>query len=284
MFWGQTLSSELSKQQLSLGEPAEFKINITNITGLDVVAAPRKELLPFHFEVLSDSIQKTPNLYSRKIKFQIFEEGKFKIPALDIKVGDQVLRTIPYEIEVRNSAQKGDKINDILNNKQVDLGIAEYWDLYKFYVIAALAVIGIIALIIMWLKWGRVKKDSPKFESNITLKELDQLKAKKYIEKNDFRSFYVELIDITRNFLSNQYQFPAKELLTEDLLAYMKSQNKISEANEKILAPIFERGDLAKFAKIIPTTQEMETDFNNLRNFVKVSYKDIEFENLRKHV
>ncbi len=63
-------------------------------------------MLPFHFEVLSDSIQRTPNLYTRTIRFQIFEEGKFKIPAMEIKAGDKILKTIPYEVEVINTAKK----------------------------------------------------------------------------------------------------------------------------------------------------------------------------------
>ena len=282
--FGQTLSSQLSKSTLILGEEGEFKINISNITGLEVQAAPKNELLPFHFEVLSDSIQKTPNLYTRTVKFQIFQEGKFKIPPIEIKAGDKVVKTIPYEVEVINTAKKGEEINDIMNNKSVKLDIQDYWDLYKFYILVGLAVIASIILIIMVLKWGRAKKSSPVVRTNQTLKELENLKNKKYIENNDFRSFYVELIDISRNFLSKQYGFPAKELLTDDLLEYMKGKNNISEENEKVLATVFERGDLAKFAKVIPTQEEMEGDFNNIKEFVKRSYKDIEFENLRKHV
>ncbi|HAY3551808.1 BatD family protein [Elizabethkingia meningoseptica] len=282
--FGQTLSSQLSDNTLALGEEGVFKINISNITGLEVQAAPKNEMLPFHFEVLSDSIQRTPNLYTRTIRFQVFEEGKFKIPAMEIKAGDKILKTIPYEVEVINTAKKGDQINDIMNNKNVELGLQDYWSLYKFYIWGALVVIAIIVLIWMLVKWGRGKKSSPVVRTNQTLQELEKLRDKKYIENNDFRSFYVELIDITRNFLSRQYGFPAKELLTEDLLDYMKGQNKISEANEHILAEVFERGDLAKFAKVIPSNIEMEEDFNNIKEFVKRSYKDIEFENLRKHV
>ncbi|MDE5449861.1 hypothetical protein KRE38_12605, partial [Elizabethkingia meningoseptica] len=68
--FGQTLSSQLSDNTLALGEEGVFKINISNITGLEVQAAPKNEMLPFHFEVLSDSIQRTPNLYTRTIRFQ----------------------------------------------------------------------------------------------------------------------------------------------------------------------------------------------------------------------
>jgi hypothetical protein len=54
----------LSDNTLVLGEQGEFKINVSNVTGLDVQAAPKNEILPFHFEILSDSIQRTPNLYA----------------------------------------------------------------------------------------------------------------------------------------------------------------------------------------------------------------------------
>ena len=96
--------------------------------------------------------------------------------------------------------------------------------------------------------------------------------------------FYVELIDITRSFLAKQYQIPAEVLLTDDLVDLMKKNNSISKENEETIEEIFLRGDLAKFAKTIPTQELMENDFNRILNFVKHSYQDIEVEKLRENV
>ena len=93
--FSQTLGSKLDKKTLALGEAGVFRVNISNLQGKDVVSAPKNELLPFHFEEIKDSISKQPDNYERVIEFAVFEEGKFKIPALDFKIGGELFHTIP---------------------------------------------------------------------------------------------------------------------------------------------------------------------------------------------
>lgn len=282
--FSQILSSNLEKKTLALGEVNHLVIKIDNIKSQGVMAAPENELLPFHFEEIKDSIGISANTYKRTIEFAVYEEGTFTIPVLEFKVGERILKTIPYEIEVINTAKKEDQINDIMSNKEVKLEVADYWELYKWYVLAALALIALIIAIVIFVKYGRRSKDSPVVATNQTLKELDSLKKKKYIEQGNYRSFYVELIDITRKFITKQYRIPADVLLTDDLVVLMKENNTISQDNEKIVEDVFLRGDLVKFAKTFPDKELMEKDFAEIRNFVKRSSKDLEFENLRKDV
>ena len=282
--FAQLLSSKLEKTTLALGEVNHFVIKIDNLKSSAVVTAPKDELLPFHFEEISDSISINANTYERKIEFAVYEEGVYKIPELEFKVGEKVLKTIPYEIEVINTALKEDQINDIMKNKEVDLEAIDYWQLYKWYVLAAIAFICLIFVIVMFVKYGRRRKSSPVVATNQTLKELDSLKKKKYIEEGNYRSFYVELIDISRKFITKQYRIPADILLTDDLIVLMKENNTISQDNEKIVEDVFLRGDLVKFAKTFPDKEVMEKDFAEIRAFVQRSSKDIEFENLRKNV
>ncbi|MFC7346198.1 BatD family protein [Chryseobacterium zhengzhouense] len=282
--FSQLLSSNLEKKTLALGETDQLVIKIQNLRSRAVVTAPKNELLPFHFEEIKDSIGIDANTYERRIEFAVYEEGTFKIPELEFKVGEKLLKTIPYEIEVINTATKDDKINDIMNNKEVDLEATDYWELYKWYIFAALAVIALFFAVIMFVKYGKKKKSSPVVTTNQTLKELDLLKKKKYIEEGNYRSFYVELIDISRKFITKQYRIPADVLLTDDLIALMKQNNTISQDNEKIVEDVFLRGDLVKFAKTFPDKDLMEKDFAEIRDFVKRSSDDLEFENLRKDV
>ncbi|MET3036219.1 BatD family protein [Chryseobacterium sp. NRRL B-14859] len=282
--FSQILSSNIEKKTIALGEVNHLVIKIDNLHEQQVISAPKNELLPFHFEEIKDSIGQNANTYERKIEFAVFEEGKFTIPELEFKVDGKILKTIPYEIDVINTAQKADQINDIMKNKEVKLDAKDYWELYKFYILAAIAAIALIIAIIMLVKWGRKSKSSPVVATNQTLKELDSLKKKKYIEEGNYRSFYVELIDISRKFITRQYHLPADVLLTDDLIEVMKQNNTISLDNEKVVEEVFLRGDLVKFAKTFPDQQTMEKDFADIREFVKKSSKDLEFENLRKDV
>ncbi|AZI34208.1 BatD family protein [Kaistella carnis] len=282
--FSQTLSSKLDKETLALGEVGILRIQISNLQSKDVQSAPKNELLPFHFEEVKDSTSKKADTYDRIIEFAIFEEGNFTIPELEFKVNGRILKTIPYQIEVINTAQKGDQINDIMKNKEVNLDVQDYWQLYKWYILGALIVLALIFVIYQLIKYGKRRKDSPVVMTNQTLRELDQLKKKKYIETGNYRSFYVELIDISRNFITKQYKIPADVLLTDDLIDVMKMNNSISPENEKIIEEIFLRGDLVKFAKIFPDQENMQNDFDQLKTFVKRSSKDLEVEQLRTGV
>lgn len=284
LVFSQTLGSKLEKRTLALGEVAVFRVTVSDLQGKDVVSAPQNELLPFHFEEVKDSISKQPDVYERVIEFAVFEEGKFTIPALDFMIGGRLYHTVPYEVEVINTAQKGDQISDIMKNKEVKLGVQDYWELYKWYILGALVLLALIFIIYMIVRYMRRRKNSPVVMTNQTLRELDNLKKKKYIEKGDFRSFYVELIDITRNFITKQYKIPADVLLTDDLIDVMKMNNAISPENEKIVEEVFLRGDLVKFAKTFPGPDTMQKDFSDMRGFVKRSSKDLEVEQLRSGV
>ncbi len=285
-FWGisQTLGSKLDKKTLALGEAGVFRVNISNLQGKEVVSAPKNELLPFHFEEIKDSISKQPDNYERVIEFAVFEEGKFTIPALDFKIGGELFRTIPYEVEVINTAQKGDKINDIMKNKEVKLLVQDYWQMYKWYILGLLILIALIFIIYQIIKYGRKQKNSPQVMTNQTLKDLENLRKKKYIEEGNYRSFYVELLDISRNFMTKQYKIPADVLLTDDLIDVMKQNNAISPESEKMMEEIFLRGDLVKFAKTFPDQETMTKDFEEMKSFVKRSTKDLEADQLRTGV
>ena len=282
--FSQTLGSKIDKNTLALGEVGVFRVTISNLQGKDVATAPQNELLPFHFEEIKDSISKQSDLYERIIEFQVFEEGKFTIPALDFKIGGKVFHTIPYEIDVVNTAQKGDQINDIMKNKEVKLEVEDYWQLYKWYILGVLILFALIFIIYQLVKYAKRRKASPIVTTNQTLKDLENLKKKKFIENGDYRSFYVELIDISRKFITKQYKIPADVLLTDDLIDVMKLNNTISPENEKIVENIFLRGDLVKFAKTFPDKAMMEKDYEEIKNFVKRSSKDLEAEQLRTGV
>ena len=281
--FAQTLSSNLSKEKIALGEKATLRISINNLRGKDVISKPKNELLPFHFEETKDDITKTFDNYSRTIEFQIFDEGNYTIPPLEFSINGEVLKTIPYEITVYNPVNADEQISDIMNNKQVELGWKDYWEMYKWYVLGAFIVIALLFVFLGMFKngvFGKNNKEKPSIHK--TLLDLKNLEKKKYAENGNFRMFYVELIDITRDFLTKQYRIPADVLLTDDLIDLMKKTNRISTENEKVVEEIFLRGDLVKFAKTFPTKELMQKDFGEIYDFVERSTVDIEAEHLRE--
>lgn len=281
--FSQTLSSNLSKAKIALGEKAVFRVSVNNLQGRDVISMPKNELLPFHFEETKDDITKTFDNYSRTIEFQVFEEGQFTIPSLEFSINGEVLKTIPYKVTVYNPVNADDQLNDIMNNKEVELGWKDYWETFKWHFMGALVVMALLFVFLGMFKNGVFRRNNKEeFPIHKTLLELKNLEKKRYAENGNYRLFYVELIDITRAFLTQQYHIPADVLLTDDLIDLMKHTNKISSENEKVVEEIFLRGDLVKFAKTFPTKELMEKDFREIYEFVERSTVDIEAEHLRE--
>ena len=266
--FAQQLSTSLNKQKIELGETAVFKVKIENLNQKNVISAPKNGLLPFSFEEMKDSISENPNSYERIIEFTIYEEGKHSIPALEFKIGEEIHRTTPYEIEVTNPTQQGEEINDIMPNEEVELSLSDYWEMYKNYFFGGLVILGILGFVFLFILNRKVKNLRVENPALKTLKKLEQLKNKKLIEKNEYRLFYVELIEICRGYLADNKNIPADILLTEDLIDLMKSKHYISDEEIEVFEKVLTRGDLVKFAKTIPEKNTMESDFDSIKNII----------------
>ena len=266
--FAQQLSTSLNKQKIELGETAVFKVKIENLNQKNVISAPKNGLLPFSFEEMKDSISENPNSYERIIEFTIYEEGKHSIPALEFKIGEEIHRTTPYEIEVTNPTQQGEEINDIMPNEEVELSLSDYWEMYKNYFFGGLVILGILGFVFLFILNRKVKNLRVENPALKTLKKLEQLKNKKLIEKNEYRLFYVELIEICRGYLADNKNIPADILLTEDLIDLMKSKHYISDEEIEVFEKVLTRGDLVKFAKTIPKKNTMESDFDSIKNII----------------
>ena len=266
--FAQQLSTSLDKQKIELGETAVFKVKIENLNQKNVISAPKNGLLPFSFEETKDSISENPNSYERIIEFTIYEEGKHSIPALEFKIGEEIHRTTPYEIEVTNPTQQGEEINDIMPNEEVELSLSDYWEMYKNYFFGGLVILGILGFVFLFILNRKVKNLRVENPALKTLKKLEQLKNKKLIEKSEYRLFYVELIEICRGYLADNKHIPANILLTEDLIDLMKSKHYISDEEIEVFEKVLTRGDLVKFAKTIPEKNMMESDFDSIKNII----------------
>jgi len=266
--FAQQLSTSLDKQKIELGETAVFKVKIENLNQKNVISAPKNGLLPFSFEETKDSISENPDRYERVIEFTIYEEGKHSIPALEFKIGEEIHRTTPYEIEVTNPTQQGEEINDIMPNEEVKLSLSDYWEMYKNYFFGGLVILGILGFVFLFIFNRKVKNLRVENPALKTLKKLELLKNKNLIEKNEYRLFYVELIEICRGYLADNKHIPADILLTEDLIDLMKSKHYISDEEIEIFEKVLTRGDLVKFAKTIPEKNTMESDFDSIKNII----------------
>lgn len=269
--FSQTLSSWLSKQKVEVGEPLEMQIKVQDLEGKTVISAQKNALLPFAFEEHRDETVIDNNHYIRTIEFSLSKEGTHSIPPLEFKIGDSIYKTIPYEIEVGSLLPQREDIHDILPNAEIQLTWEDYWQMYKIYFFLGLMGLGIIPLLLWWNLQRKKKRIAPTDCFEQGLKKLYLLQKKNYLGKGEPRLFYIELMEITREFISHRYGIPAEVLLTEDLVDFIKNKSSISLENVTMIDTIFTRGDSVKFAKIIPENATMQQDFDQIKNWISLS-------------
>lgn len=87
--------------------------------------------------------------------------------------------------------------------------------------------------------------------------QLDQLAASGLIETGRVRDFHASLSSIVRAFLGARFGLPGRRLTTTELLAAL-AHCEVADEPYRLVADFLPRCDLAKFADLRPSRQDME--------------------------
>jgi hypothetical protein len=106
----------------------------------------------------------------------------------------------------------------------------------------------------------------------IAFRELDKLKGEKIWTKGEVKQYYTRLTEITRHYIERQYEIPAMESTTEEILHAFKKANPEDMLLDEILRELLELADLVKFAREDPLPVDNQTNLNNAYIFVQKTY------------
>lgn len=146
------------------------------------------------------------------------------------------------------------------------------------WLIGILGILAIIALAI-WYFVRRQRKTSeiPFFEKpkvppyTIALESLEELRHKKLWQNDQVKTYYSELTDIVRTYIEDQFDVPAVEMTTDEILAGIRPLNINDDAVGK-LRNCLQLADLVKFAKAQPSALEHDLCLDHMISFVKESH------------
>jgi len=102
----------------------------------------------------------------------------------------------------------------------------------------------------------------------IALRELNLLKDKKLWQKQQYKQYYSELTDILRIYLEKQFQIPAMESLSYEIIQYLK-EKMFNEDLIKNMQALLTTADFVKFAKATPLPDENDWHWKNAIAFVE---------------
>jgi hypothetical protein len=142
----------------------------------------------------------------------------------------------------------------------------------------ALLLLLIVGALIWW--WRRRKKaqpeEVPQVVPDITprewvQKELDRIVVARYIERADFRAFYIDLTSVMRTYVNKVDAAWSTDLTTNELGARLGA---LAPAAAPLLT-VLGRADLVKFARHRPVSSEAHGDLDALRQWITMFEKPL---------
>jgi len=106
----------------------------------------------------------------------------------------------------------------------------------------------------------------------VAFRDLDRLKEEKIWTKGEVKHYYTRLTEITRHYIERQYDIPAMESTTEEILQAFRRANPEDQMLDEILQELLELADLVKFAREDPLPVDNQTNLNNAYIFVQKTY------------
>lgn len=142
------------------------------------------------------------------------------------------------------------------------------------WIIIAIAIGLIIALLIYYIIRRRKKqpifkrKPKPKLPAHvIAITQLEELRLAKVWQSGMIKKYYTNLVDITREYMVNRYNFDALEMTSYEIIEELKNHDINKEAKKK-LESVLRLSDMVKFAKAVPTPLENDLGISHCIDFV----------------
>jgi hypothetical protein len=290
------VSASIDSVQMFIGEQAKLTIQALQ---------PQDHTL--QFPIFSDSITSNLELVSTlKPDTVLLENSMLQVtntyivtsfdsalvyhPGFEIKAGDNIYLTNPISIKIVDmpidTTQQA--ITDIKDIYQPPIDWMFYLTIAGCTILAVLIIALIIYLLNKYLKSRNTNQSEPQPEPidprkahEIAYDELEALRQKQLWQSQQFKTYYTELTEILRRYISNRYAIDAMEQTSDDILSEFRRNKELKDkkAEIKLLNDVLQLADLVKFAKWQPLPDECERSFHQVTQFIDQT-KEVEISHL----
>ena len=284
------IETQVDTTVFKIGEKIDFYIKVSSDNNYNIRFSEKPNFLPF--EVLDsfnqDTISDNDKIsILKKYSLINFEPGEFWIP--------------PQRILFNNSIKLSDSLLIVINDVEVDTVKQNLYNIKPIIPVRRnyTNILSLIFFLLLLLSaiWYFLKNRSKENLHNysidkksfyeIAIHRINKLSNISPKNQNEFKEFYTNLVDSLREYLESQFQIPAMESTSGELLIRIKvfSENKkynIENKRLKDLEKLFSKSDLIKFAKSLPSKNELANDIKTISSFIKTIndfyLKEIELE------
>jgi ABC-type multidrug transport system fused ATPase/permease subunit len=267
-----------TKLFLVVSQPANERVNFPALT--DTVTGKVQIVSTNKADTVIDQNDKNRITVTQSYVITSFEPGTHSFPAFEFGTAAGVVKS--NELTLQVETVKVDTAKAIFDIKQPLLVTYTFIDWLKdnwVLVVAGLVIIGLIIGIIYYLRKRPkdqpvVKIAKPAIPAHVTAtNKLNELRAKKLWQQDEFKQYYSELTDIIREYLEQRYNIKTYEKTTDEILASLNNRQIVGEYRE-LLKKLLTLADLVKFAKVKPVPQENEESIDNAIAFVLKTKSD----------
>ena len=289
------VSADIDSVQMFIGQQAKLSIQAiqpkdytlqfpvfsdTIITNLELVST----LKPDTLQLDNERLQVTNSYIVTS-----FDSALLYMPGFDIIVGEEVYTTNPLSIKIVDmpidTTQQA--ITDIKDVYNPPIDWMFYFTIAGSIFLALLLLTLVLYLVNKYLKSRKNKGEEvvvepidPRKAHEIAYEELETLRQKQLWQSQQFKSYYTELTEILRRYISNRYDIDAMEQTSDDIVTEFRRNKELKEKKEeiKLLSDVLQVADLVKFAKWQPLPDECERSFHQVTQFIDKT-KEVIIEN-----
>jgi len=219
-------TARVDSLNMLIGDQQSLAFNITSPSGINPSEIHTEFLDTCKFlEIINQSnwTRSAGNqliLQEKTIRFGIFDEGHFVIPACFALHGNDTFWTYPISIDVRGIEPDSTGLMPI---KGIILEKPSWTDYLAWIIGAAALLLGY--LIYLYFKKVQAKKLRQKTETpvivllphELALQKLQGLKQSRLWEYDEVKEFHVQLTYILREYLEGRFNIPALESTTNEI-------------------------------------------------------------------
>jgi len=273
-----TLRTAISKTRVTIGDPIRYTLTVEADPGVRVIL-PNLGANLGAFEIRDYDVHRSKvgrrQRWTAVFTVATYDTGKFKIPPVDIyyaangKLGS--LRSQPVEIIVESLKPEAQAdIKDIKPPATVKLTVWDFRWLISGVVVLLAGVIG-LRLILKRRPTGALEpvllSEPPPPPDQEALQALSDLERSRLLEEGKVKEFYTRLSDILRRYLERQFEIPALESTTAEVIASLRNADFVQE-EMALVESVLEVSDLAKFAQFIPPHDRGAQGIDQVRQVV----------------
>jgi hypothetical protein len=264
----------VDRSTILVGEPIRLSFDVTVPATTDIRWFVPDTLQHFEFVskgAVDSAVQGKFKNYHQEITITSYDSGSWSIPSFKLQPAKLKLKTDSIPINVTYSA--ADPSQPYHDIKEI-IPVKEPPQTYWYWILGAVTLLFIIAAYFYLRKKKPVVKPVEEKVSKLSpfdeaMKSLDELQKEHPQDSVQVKQYFTRLNDVLRVYLKRKFSYSTFERTNEEVILQLR-KSKLPGEQFSRLAQALRMNDFIKFAKYIPSENEKNEVFQEIKNSIKL--------------